>query len=216
MKKVLICLTLIMCFLSACKGNDDDIYKSIEMMKDISQNYEFNDYKIIGNSNNQETLINYTIIKANENYYININDDHYYLVNNNEKYHVYSKENGMLLHYKSEDSIEILLSLYTSRLSINLNLNDMHSNLSNHFSSLLNNGSKVSVEKKLFNKISIEFVQENDICKRVSSYKLDNGKITSIFSEYKEKNISLITNLSFEYGSQKLPSYNKLDYKIVN
>ena len=216
MKKVLICLTLIMCFLSACKGNDDDIYKSIEMMKDISQNYEFNDYKIIGHSNNQETLINYTIIKAIEDYYININDDHYYLVKNNEKYHVYSKENGMLLHYKSEDSIEILLSLYTSRLSINLNLNDMHSNLSNHFSSLLNNGSKVSVEKKLFNKINIEFVQENDICKRVSSYKLDNGKITSIVSEYKEKNISLMTNLSFEYGSQKLPSYNKLDYKIVN
>lgn len=215
MKKILIYLILIMCFLSGCNGNKEDIYKSIEMMKDISESYEFTDYKIIGNTNNQGNSIRYVIIKSNYDYYISIDDNHYYLINNNDKYHIYSKENDLLLHYKSDDSIETLLSIYTSRLSINLNLNEMHSNLANHFNSLLNNDSKVSVKKELFNKIHIEFIQENDICKRVSIYKLNDGKITSIVSEYREENISLMTNLSFEYTSQNLPVFNKLDYKIV-
>jgi hypothetical protein len=72
------------------------------------------------------------------------------------------------------------------------------------------------MDKDIFNRFSIEIIQETDMCTRVSRYVISNGKIISMSSEYHEENINLKTSINIDYDSGKISDFDKSDYKIKN
>ena len=220
MKKILLLgITLIM-LMSGCSANINDAYKMVEDINNIANTEAFTDYYIKGTNKTSNTTLNYELKKDNANYYLKLDNNHYYLIENNNSYHIYESLNGVKSHYKKEESIGNLLEEYASRMSINTNMNNMHYNIAKHIENLLGycseNNAICNVSKDLFNKKSIEVVQETNISKRVSCYTTSKGKITSISSEYKEETMYFNTIIEIDYSSQNLNNFNKNEYKIVN
>ncbi|MBR3891364.1 MAG: hypothetical protein IKJ30_04780 [Bacilli bacterium] len=220
MKKIIV---IIICFIfvyGGCKANINDACKMINNINKVGNEEIFDDYYIKGISYNNDSVFNYELIKDNDNYYIKIEKDDFYIIKNNNSYHLYENINNEKKHYKLDEDIDTILNQYTSRMSLNTNMNEMHKNIAIHLENLLSycneNKAICRYSKSLFGKADLEILQQTEISKRVSKYSIDNGKITKINSEYIEDSIYLNTIIEIDYNNQNLNKLNKSDYKLVN
>lgn len=220
MKKVFLLMLGIIFFIGGCKVRENEVYKMLDKVKEVADNELFLNYHIKGVNQSQDKIMEYELLKDNKNYFIRIDNEYYYIVENNNSYHVYESKNDIKKHYKKISPIEDILKVYTSRMRINVNMNNMHKNIVNHIEDLLSycneNTTTCNSKKILFNRLQLEIIQEGDISKRISKYFMDNGKITHISSEYIEETIYLNNVLEITYNNQKIPKFDKSEYKIVN